>query len=78
MFKFDDKYALNEDEDEDEEEDENEEIQIIETPYQIKYKNYIPHILFLQSCIVSLGSGMTVKFFPLYFKQDCHYNPETV
>ncbi|GMH64013.1 hypothetical protein TrRE_jg11650, partial [Triparma retinervis] len=38
----------------------------------------IPYILFTFDLIVSLGSGMTVKFFPLFFKNDCGLTPTEV
>lgn len=36
----------------------------------------IPYVLFASSLLTALGSGMTVKFFPLFFKQDCALSPE--
>ena len=39
---------------------------------------HIPYILFTFDLIVSLGSGMTVKFFPLFFKNDCKLTPTEV
>mmetsp|Transcript_7239 Transcript_7239/g.12230 ORF Transcript_7239/g.12230 Transcript_7239/m.12230 type:complete len:606 (+) Transcript_7239:187-2004(+) len=35
----------------------------------------IPYILFASSLCFALGSGMTVKFFPLFFKNSCHLSP---
>lgn len=35
----------------------------------------IPMILFIQGVVMSLGSGMTTKFFPLFFQNDMHFNP---
>ena len=35
----------------------------------------MPLVLFLSSVVTALGSGMTVKFFPLYFKKDCGLSP---
>ena len=40
--------------------------------------NSIPKVLFAQGVIMSLGSGMTVKFFPLFFQNDMHFNPTQV
>ena len=31
----------------------------------------MPYILFASSMCFALGSGMTVKFFPLFFADDC-------
>merc|ERR1712070_209859 len=39
---------------------------------------HIPYILFLSDVITALGSGMTVKFFPLYFKNDIRMSPAEV
>lgn len=41
------------------------------------YKS-IPKLLFVSSLVISLGSGMTVKFFPLFFQNDMHFNPTQV
>eukprot|EP00873_Tetraselmis_striata_P014795 jgi/Tetstr1/435059/TSEL_024029.t1 len=38
----------------------------------------IPYLLFLADMIGSLGSGMTVKFFPLFFKNDVKMSPKAV
>ncbi|KAJ1618774.1 major facilitator superfamily domain-containing protein [Pavlovales sp. CCMP2436] len=38
----------------------------------------IPYVLFASSLFTALGSGMTVKFFPLYFRSDCNLSPEHV
>jgi len=38
----------------------------------------IPYMLFSFDLLVSLGSGMTVKFFPLYFKDDANLSPTMV
>jgi MFS family permease len=35
----------------------------------------VPHLLFIQDITFALGSGMTVKFFPLFFKNDMHLSP---
>ncbi len=43
-----------------------------------KRRSRIPYILFCSDMLVSLGSGMTVKFFPLFFKDDCELSPVTV
>ena len=32
-------------------------------------------VLFLNEVILCLGAGMTVKFFPVFFKQEGHINP---
>jgi hypothetical protein len=35
----------------------------------------VPHLLFMQDITFALGSGMTVKFFPLFFKNDLRLSP---
>ena len=35
----------------------------------------VPWITFFSSLCFALGSGMTVKFFPLFFKNDCAMSP---
>jgi len=40
-----------------------------------KYKGWIPYIMFLSSCVMAFGSGMTVKFFPLFFKDEVGMTP---
>jgi len=41
-------------------------------------KKHIPWICFINNLIVAIGSGMTVKYFPLFFKETCHYSPSQV
>lgn len=38
----------------------------------------IPYVLFVSSVIMSIGSGMTVKFFPLFFKDEVGMSPTEV
>lgn len=38
----------------------------------------VPYILFTSSLLVCLGSGATIKFFPLFFKSTCHMGPIAV
>ena len=38
----------------------------------------IPYIVFVTDLVVALGSGMTIKYFPLFFKNDCHMSPASV
>jgi len=38
----------------------------------------IPWLLYLSSFLVSLGGGLTLKFFPLYFKNEIGLNPADV
>jgi len=33
--------------------------------------HHIPYVLFASDVVISLASGMTIKFFPLFFKDDC-------
>lgn len=41
-------------------------------------RRWIPYILLLAETTVSIGSGMTVKFFPLYFKEEIGMSPTQV
>lgn len=41
-------------------------------------QKYIPHILFASSLVFSIGSGMTIKFFPLFFKNEVGMSPTQV
>jgi len=41
-------------------------------------KASIPYILFCSDLLVALGSGMTVKFFPLFFKNEIELSPSGV
>lgn len=43
-----------------------------------KRRRRIPYLLFCFDMVVSLGSGMTVKFFPLFFKNDANLTPTEV
>lgn len=47
------------------------------TPLQ-KRRRWIPYIVFTQGLIFALGSGMTVKFFPLFFKDEVGMSPSQV
>jgi len=38
----------------------------------------IPYIVFCTDLVVVLGSGCTIKFFPLFFKNDLHMSPAAV
>lgn len=42
------------------------------------YNKWIPRVLLLSSVVVALGSGMTVKFFPLFFKNVLGLSPTQV
>lgn len=41
-------------------------------------RRHIPYILFAGDLLTALGSGMTVKFFPLFFKNTLHLSPADV
>jgi MFS family permease len=43
-----------------------------------KRQEWIPYIVFISGLISSLGSGMTVKFFPLFFKDEVGMTPSQV
>ena len=36
------------------------------------------YVLFASDVVIALASGMTIKFFPLFFKNDCHLTPRGV
>ena len=38
----------------------------------------VPYVLFASEILFALGSGMTVKFFPLFFINDLHLSPVSV
>ena len=38
----------------------------------------IPYVVFCTDLVVALGSGCTIKFFPLWFKDDLHMSPAAV
>eukprot|EP00039_Didymoeca_costata_P019048 m.336036 g.336036 ORF g.336036 m.336036 type:complete len:474 (-) comp17739_c0_seq1:3189-4610(-) len=46
--------------------------------YGLITKKAIPVVLFLSSVVSALGSGMTVKFFPLYFQNNLKLDPSGV
>lgn len=41
----------------------------------IKKKWFVPLLIEFCSLITAVGAGMTVKFFPLFFKEDYHFSP---
>jgi MFS family permease len=41
-------------------------------------QRWIPYIIFVQGLILAIGSGMTVKFFPLFFKDEVGFTPSQV
>lgn len=41
-------------------------------------RKFIPYIVFAQALIFAIGSGMTVKFFPLFFKDEVGMSPTQV
>jgi MFS family permease len=43
-----------------------------------KWYKAIPYVLVLSNTVVALGSGMTVKFFPLFFKNTLDMSPSAV
>lgn len=48
-----------------------------ESSYFLSQK-WIPYIVFSQGLIFAIGSGMTVKFFPLFFKDEVGMSPSQV
>eukprot|EP00298_Acanthocystis_sp_HF-20_P014204 c20673_g1_i1.p1 GENE.c20673_g1_i1~~c20673_g1_i1.p1 ORF type:complete len:472 (+),score=163.86 c20673_g1_i1:27-1442(+) len=46
--------------------------------FRDRFRWTIPYFIFVGSVIIGLGSGMTVKFFPLFFMNDCHLSPSQV
>jgi MFS family permease len=49
---------------------------IMTTPH--RHQRWIPYIIFAQGLILAIGSGMTVKFFPLFFKDQVGFSPSQV
>ena len=43
-----------------------------------KRRRWIPYVLLTASIIMAIGSGMTVKFFPLFFKDEVGMSPTQV
>jgi MFS family permease len=43
-----------------------------------KRQKWVPYIVFSQGLIFAMGSGMTVKFFPLFFKDEVGMSPSQV
>ena len=41
-------------------------------------QKWIPYIIFVQSTILAIGSGMTIEFFPLFFKDEVGMSPSQV
>ena len=41
-------------------------------------RKVIPYVMFSSSLLTAFGSGMTVKFFPLFFKNQLHMSPANV
>jgi len=54
----------------------------VDTPDLIEQRRartaWIPILTFSAGLLTALGSGMTVKFFPLFFKNDCDMSPSGV
>ena len=46
-----------------------------EAMHDIRCVWLVPYIIFASELLFALGSGMTVKFFPLFFKNDLHLSP---
>lgn len=42
------------------------------------FEPYVPHTVFIASLVMAIGSGLTVQFFPLFFKNTCHMTPSEV
>lgn len=88
MMLFDDKKALDETESEDDEEEHgvdevveiqstNDRVESPQTTLQTR-QTWIPYIIFVQDVIFAIGSGMTIKFFPLFFKDEVGMSPSQV
>ena len=48
------------------------------SPFQAERAWMVPYIIFIHSLVFALGSGMTVKFFPLFFKDEVGMSPSQV
>ncbi len=60
----------------------NELLDIVDVPIDIpktdKFFTPIPCILFFAEFVILVGSGLSVKFFPLFLKNDCHMSMKTI
>eukprot|EP00298_Acanthocystis_sp_HF-20_P014205 c20673_g2_i1.p1 GENE.c20673_g2_i1~~c20673_g2_i1.p1 ORF type:complete len:470 (+),score=169.33 c20673_g2_i1:56-1411(+) len=43
--------------------------------FRERFRWTVPYFIFGGSLIIGVGAGMTVKFFPLFFMNDCHLSP---
>ena len=50
----------------------------VDSPGPHKYAYAIPYIMFVSDLINGIGSGMTIKFVPLWWKEDLHMTPVQV
>lgn len=48
------------------------------TGSEVKYGNLVPYIMLTSDIVKSLAAGMTIKFFPLFFKNKTHLLPAQV
>lgn len=39
---------------------------------------WVPHLIFASNLVLGIASGMTIKFFPLYFRCSVHLSPVAV
>jgi hypothetical protein len=44
----------------------------------INSTKYIPYVMLMSDITIGLGSGMTIKFFPLFFKNEVELSPSAV
>jgi len=44
----------------------------------VKSTKHIPYVMICSDIIIGLGSGMTIKFFPLFFKNEVLLSPSEV
>jgi MFS family permease len=90
MLLYDDKKALeevgdeNSDNDDDDSDDDSSDTgniadeETVELTTLQRRQEWIPYIIFAQDLIAAFGSGMTIKFFPLFFKDEIGMTPSQV
>jgi predicted MFS family arabinose efflux permease len=49
-----------------------------ETVNKTPFFTFVPTILFFAQFVIAMGSGMTVKYWPLFLKNECHMSMKTI
>lgn len=48
------------------------------TANKVPFFTFVPTILFFAQLVIVMGSGMTVKYWPLFLKDECHMSMRTI